>query len=92
MLTDNIDILHAMKEALMKYETIDSDQVDDLMARITVRPPADWEDEKEADTVKSEAKEETTEATKDEAPEEVDSKDATEEKKDDVEEKTDSEK
>ena len=45
ILTDNIDILHAMKEALIKYETIDSDQVDDLMARITVRPPADWEEQ-----------------------------------------------
>lgn len=45
LLTDNIDILHAMKDALMKYETIDSDQVDDLMARITVRPPADWEEQ-----------------------------------------------
>ncbi len=45
LLTDNIDILHAMKDALMKYETIDSDQVDDLMARATVRPPSDWTDE-----------------------------------------------
>ena len=47
ILTDNIDILHAMKDALMKYETIDSDQVADLMARIEVRPPADWTDEEE---------------------------------------------
>ncbi|MGB5447270.1 MAG: ATP-dependent metalloprotease, partial [Psychromonas sp.] len=47
ILTDNIDILHAMKNALMKYETIDTDQVDDLMARIEVRPPADWTDEAE---------------------------------------------
>ena len=45
LLTDNIDILHAMKDALMKYETIDTQQVDDLMARITVRPPLDWHDE-----------------------------------------------
>ena len=45
ILTENIDVLHAMKDALMKYETIDSEQVDDLMARITVRPPADWEDQ-----------------------------------------------
>ncbi|WP_298940944.1 ATP-dependent zinc metalloprotease FtsH [uncultured Psychromonas sp.] len=53
LLTDNIDILHAMKEALMKYETIDSDQVDDLMARITVRPPSDWIDDKESEIVKT---------------------------------------
>ncbi|MDI8746346.1 hypothetical protein MJM83_32285, partial [Salmonella enterica subsp. enterica serovar Montevideo] len=33
ILTDNMDILHAMKDALMKYETIDAPQIDDLMAR-----------------------------------------------------------
>ncbi len=42
ILTENIDILHAMKDALMKYETIDADQVDDLMARRQVREPKDW--------------------------------------------------
>jgi cell division protease FtsH len=42
ILQDNIDILHAMKDALMEYETIDADQVDDLMARRKVRPPRDW--------------------------------------------------
>ncbi|OYD26108.1 ATP-dependent zinc metalloprotease FtsH [Oceanimonas baumannii] len=45
ILHDNIDILHAMKDALMKYETIDARQIDDLMARRDVRPPADWKDE-----------------------------------------------
>ena len=45
VLKDNLDILHAMKEALMEYETIDSDQVGDLMARKPVRPPHDWNDE-----------------------------------------------
>ena len=45
ILKDNMDILHAMKDALMEYETIDSDQVDDLMARKPVRPPHDWCDE-----------------------------------------------
>lgn len=43
ILKDNIDILHAMKDALMKYETIDARQIDDLMARTDVRPPADWD-------------------------------------------------
>ncbi|PHM45187.1 putative vacuolar sorting ATPase [Xenorhabdus mauleonii] len=43
ILTDNMDILHAMKDALMKYETIDAPQIDDLMNRVTVRPPAGWE-------------------------------------------------
>ena len=42
ILEENIDILHAMKDALMEYETIDSDQVDDLMNRCEVRPPRDW--------------------------------------------------
>ena len=42
-LENNLDILHAMKEALMEYETIDSEQVDDLMNRRKVRPPKDWD-------------------------------------------------
>jgi cell division protease FtsH len=33
-----------MKDALMEYETIDADQVDDLMARRKVRPPHQWDD------------------------------------------------
>ncbi|GGB39222.1 ATP-dependent zinc metalloprotease FtsH [Oceanisphaera marina] len=45
ILMDNIDILHAMKDALMKYETIDAKQIDDLMARRQVRAPADWVEE-----------------------------------------------
>ena len=44
ILKDHMDILHAMKDALMEYETIDSEQVDDLMARKPVRPPLDWQD------------------------------------------------
>jgi cell division protease FtsH len=40
-----------MKDALMKYETIDTTQVDDLMARVEVRPPSDWTEE---DSVKAE--------------------------------------
>jgi len=43
ILQDNMDILHAMKDALMKYETIDANQIDDLMARRSVRAPADWD-------------------------------------------------
>ena len=42
LLEENRDILEAMKDALMEYETIDSEQVDDLMARRQVRPPRDW--------------------------------------------------
>jgi cell division protease FtsH len=42
LLADNVDILHAMAEALMQYETIDAKQVDDLMSRQPVRPPEGW--------------------------------------------------
>ncbi len=44
LLEENKDVLHAMKDALMEYETIDAEQVDDLMARRKVRPPRDWHD------------------------------------------------
>ncbi|WP_333607901.1 ATP-dependent zinc metalloprotease FtsH [Arsukibacterium sp.] len=43
LLEENMDILHAMKDALMKYETIDSRQIEDLMARREVRQPENWE-------------------------------------------------
>ena len=43
ILEQNIDILHAMKAALMEYETIDNSQVEDLMNRVKVRPPKDWD-------------------------------------------------
>jgi cell division protease FtsH len=43
MIEQNMDILHAMKEALMQYETIDSKQIEDLMARREVRQPEHWE-------------------------------------------------
>jgi cell division protease FtsH len=44
LLTENIKILHLMAEALMKYETIDSEQITDLMAGKTPKPPKDWTD------------------------------------------------
>jgi cell division protease FtsH len=43
IIEENMDILHAMKDALMKYETIDAKQIDDLMARRDVRQPENWE-------------------------------------------------
>jgi cell division protease FtsH len=33
-----------MAEALIKYETIDSDQIDDIMSGKTPREPQDWND------------------------------------------------
>ncbi|MBK8751555.1 ATP-dependent zinc metalloprotease FtsH [Candidatus Contendibacter odensensis] len=47
LLRDHLDQLHAMAEALIKYETIDADQIDDIMAgrppREPVEPTADQE-------------------------------------------------
>ncbi|WP_318491530.1 ATP-dependent zinc metalloprotease FtsH [Photobacterium leiognathi] len=58
ILEDNMDIMHAMKDALMKYETIDAGQIDDLMERKSeIRAPKGWADE--GDTIKSSAKEAT---------------------------------
>ncbi|WPN97513.1 MULTISPECIES: ATP-dependent zinc metalloprotease FtsH [unclassified Pseudomonas] len=43
ILTDNRDKLDAMADALMKYETIDADQIDDIMSGRPPREPRDWE-------------------------------------------------
>lgn len=43
ILTDNREKLDAMADALMKYETIDAEQIDDIMAGRTPREPRDWE-------------------------------------------------
>lgn len=45
ILVENRDKLDAMAEALMKYETIDSDQIDDIMSGRTVREPKGWKDD-----------------------------------------------
>lgn len=39
ILKSNMDILESMKDALLKYETLDALQIDDLMARKPVREP-----------------------------------------------------
>jgi cell division protease FtsH len=44
ILNDNMDILHAMADALIKYETIDKYQIEDLMNRKPVREPKGWDD------------------------------------------------
>ena len=49
ILEDNVDKLHAMADALMQYETIDSDQIDDIMAGRTVREPSGWSDRDDGD-------------------------------------------
>jgi len=49
ILTANMDKLHLMAEALLKYETIESEQIDDLMAGKRPNPPKGWtEDDRRA--------------------------------------------
>jgi len=45
LLEENRDKLNAMCDALMKYETIDADQIDDIMNGRTPREPRDWQDD-----------------------------------------------
>ena len=60
LLKDNMDILHAMSDALMKYETIDSDQIDQLMGRHEVSPPRGWnDDDSDSPTPSTDAKKES---------------------------------
>ena len=47
LLDGNLDKLHAMANALIKYETIDSDQIDDIMAGRSPRAPRNWDEETE---------------------------------------------
>jgi cell division protease FtsH len=44
ILVNNLDKLHVMAEALLKFETIDADQIKDAMEGRTPREPADWHD------------------------------------------------
>ncbi|SDX58371.1 cell division protease FtsH [Allochromatium warmingii] len=45
LLREHLEQLHAMAAALMKYETIDASQIDDILAGREPRPPRDWEDD-----------------------------------------------
>jgi len=44
ILTSALDKLHMMAEALMKYETIDEEQLKDVMAGKQPKPPAGWDE------------------------------------------------
>jgi len=50
ILLDNMDKLHKMAEALIKYETLEPEQIDDVMTGRDPRPPRDWgaDDRKDA--------------------------------------------
>ncbi|NKB46789.1 MAG: ATP-dependent zinc metalloprotease FtsH [Legionellales bacterium] len=45
LLMENIDKLHSMAEALVKYETIDTQQIQDIMEGRMPNPPRDWDDD-----------------------------------------------
>ncbi|VAW34618.1 Cell division protein FtsH [hydrothermal vent metagenome] len=45
LLDNNMEKLHTMAQALMKYETINAGQIDEIMAGKQPSPPADWEDD-----------------------------------------------
>ncbi len=42
LLKENLDKLHTMAQALIKFETIDANQIDDIMNGREPKPPADW--------------------------------------------------
>ncbi len=59
ILEENIDKLHLMAEALMKYETIDAQQIDAIMEGREPGPPSDWtSDDDDGDTPESRNEEE----------------------------------
>ena len=43
LLEENRDKVEAMAKALLEWETIDSDQINDIMDGKPPRPPADWD-------------------------------------------------
>ena len=42
LIEDNKDKMHAMAKALLEWETIDAEQLDDIMSNRPPRPPKDW--------------------------------------------------
>ena len=53
ILQENMAILHLMADALMKWETIDRWQIDDLMAGKEARPPMEYSDMKDRNSPES---------------------------------------
>jgi len=45
ILTEQMDKLHIMADALIQYETIDSHQIEDIMTGKKPRPPKDWHED-----------------------------------------------
>jgi cell division protease FtsH len=55
ILEENVDKLHMMADALMTYETIDADQIDDIMSGREPREPEDWNGPSDGNTPTPEA-------------------------------------
>lgn len=64
ILDENRDILESMCQALMKYETIDSKQIDQLMKREPVSAPEGWVDEDDKNDDQGAAAADTDQAEK----------------------------
>ena len=45
LIKENMEKLHTMAKALVKYETLDAGQIDDIMTGDEPRPPQDWVDD-----------------------------------------------
>ena len=52
ILEEHEEKLHVMAKALMKYETIDHEQVKDIMEGREPRPPEDWDDSDDSEATK----------------------------------------
>ena len=50
LIRDNLDKMHVMADALMKYETIDSKQIDEIMEGKIPSAPESWTDDDNSDT------------------------------------------
>ena len=54
VLETHVDKLHTMADALIKFETLDTEQIDDIMSGKPPRPPPDWLDDDSSPTPTSE--------------------------------------
>ena len=65
ILQEQMDKLHLMAEALIKYETIDEGQIADIMAGNVARPPQDWSDDGPSGSSSASTPEEESSSDKD---------------------------
>jgi cell division protease FtsH len=63
LLNENIDKLHAMAKLLIKYETIDSEQIDAIMEGREPGEPKDWSERSDNTPPSSSAESKDTEAS-----------------------------